>query len=109
LDQVDSVIQERGGTALAALERLSDRNSAQMDGSLREAVAQLVRLRDQLIAARRAGVPCGAPLSRTNAILSTLVGIEFPTGGAQWTRVCGARDALKDMLREKQGGSDLPV
>jgi hypothetical protein len=109
LDQVDSVIQERGGTALAALERLSDRNSAPMDGSLREAVAQLVRLRDQLIAARRAGVPCGAPLSRTNAILSTLVGIEVPTGGAQWTRVCEALDALKDMLRRPQAESDLPV
>ncbi|MBO0798281.1 MAG: hypothetical protein J2P31_05615 [Blastocatellia bacterium] len=109
MDQVDSVIQERGGTALAALERLSDRNSAQTDGSLREAIGQLVRLRDQLIAARRASVSCSAQLCRANAILSTLVGIEFPAGVAQWTRVCEACDALKDMLRQKQTGSDLPV
>ena len=80
-----------------------------MDGSLVEAVGQLVCLRDQLIAAQRASVPCGAQLSHTNAILSTLVGIEFPASGVQLTRVCGARDALKDMLREKQAGSDLPV
>jgi hypothetical protein len=103
LDKVNSVIQEEGGTALAVLERLCDRNSTQMDGSLREAVSQLVRLRDQLIDARRAGAPCDAQLCRTNAILSTLVELEFPTGDAQWTRVCEARDALKSMLRTASG------
>jgi hypothetical protein len=37
-------------------------------------------------------------LRRTNAILSSVFGIEFPISGRQWTRVCEARNALKDML-----------
>jgi hypothetical protein len=55
-------------------------------------------VRDQLIAARRAGAPCSEELRRTNAILSSVFGIEFPISGRQWTRVCEARNALKDML-----------
>jgi len=44
------------------------------------------------------GQPCGEELRRTNAILSSVFGIEYPIGGHQWTRVCEARNALKDML-----------
>jgi hypothetical protein len=50
----------------------------------------------------------GAQLCLTNAILSSVFGLEFPIGEAQWPRILETHDALKDMLREQQAGSDLP-
>jgi hypothetical protein len=60
-------------------------------------------------AMQRTDGPCGARLCLTNAILSSVFGLEFPIGEAQWPRIREARDALKDMLREQQAGSDLPA
>ena len=109
MDQIDSVILERGRKAEAELERLSDGNSPQSNGSLKEAVGEIVRLRDQLIVAKRGGALCGEELYRTNAILSSVFGLEFPISEAQWTRICEARDALKDMLCRRQARADPSV
>jgi hypothetical protein len=108
LDQVSSVVQETGGVTLAMLEHLSARNAPQTNECLREVVGQLVQLRDRLIVARRAGIPCSEELCcRTNMILSSIFGLEFPLGAAQWIRIREARDGLKDMLRERQARTDL--
>jgi hypothetical protein len=107
LDQVDSVVQEIGGVALAKFEQLCARNAPQTNECLRDAVGQLVQLRDRLIVARRAGISCSEELCCTNTILSSVFGLEFPLGAAQWIRIREARDALKDMLRERQAGIDL--
>ena len=102
MGEVNSLVQESGGAVLALLEQLCGDDPRRINESLGEVVTGLVRVRDQLIAARRAGSPCGDELRRTNAILSSVFGIEYPIGGHQWTRVCEARDALKDMLRGQQ-------
>jgi hypothetical protein len=98
LGQVNSLVQESGGAVLALLEQLCGDDPPRTNECLGEVVSGLVRVRDQLIAARRAGAPCSEELRRTNAILSSVFGIEFPISGRQWTRVCEARNALKDML-----------
>jgi hypothetical protein len=101
LGEVNSLVQESGGAVLALLEQLCGDDPRRINESLGEVVTGLVRVRDQLIAARRAGTPCGEELRRTNAILSSVFGIEFPIAGRQLTRVFEARDALKDMLRRQ--------
>jgi hypothetical protein len=101
LGEVNSLVQESGGAVLALLEQLCGDDPRRINESLGEVVTGLVRVRDQLIAARRAGSPCGDELRRTNAILSSVFGIEFPIAGRQLTRVFEARDALKDMLRRQ--------
>jgi hypothetical protein len=102
MDEAHAALHEGGGIALATLEGMCDKNSAQADGALKEAVGHLVELRNQLITARRAGTACNDELRCTNAILSSLFGVEFPIGDAQWQRICEARDALKDLLRKAQ-------
>jgi hypothetical protein len=102
------VVQETGRVALAMLEDLRARNAPQTNESLRDAVGQLAQVRDRLIVALRAGIPRSEDLCcRTNTILSSVLGLEFPLGAGQWIRIREARDALKDMLRERQAGTDL--
>ena len=100
--QVNSLVQDGGAAILALLDQLCGDGPPRTSECLGEVVTRLVHLRDHLIAARRANTPCGEELRRTNAILSSVFGIEYPIGGHQWTRVCEARDALKDMLRGQQ-------
>ena len=51
---------------------------------LAQSVAELIGLRDELIAARRAGVLCERELASANAAISSLFGVEFPIAGRQW-------------------------
>lgn len=106
MDQVQSVILERGGAALSILERLCDETPPPQGTCFSEAIGELVRLRDQLIMAQRAGVRCGHDLSRTNAILSSVFGLEFPVSDTQRTRIREARDGIKDMLRPRRRSDD---
>jgi hypothetical protein len=99
---VNSLVQDVGAEALALLDQLCRDDPPGTNECLGEVITRLVHLRDQLIAARRTDMPCSEELRRTDAILSSVFGIEFPVGGPQWTRVCEARDALKYMLRGQQ-------
>ena len=96
LGQGNTLFQESGGAVLALLEQLCGDDPARTDERLGEIVSRLVHMRDQLIAARRTGAPCSEELRRTNAILSSVFGIEFPVAGRQWTRVIEARGAVSD-------------
>jgi hypothetical protein len=100
MGQVNTLVQESGGAVLALLDQLCGEDPPRTNEPLGEVVTRLVQLRDQLIAGRRTDATCSEELLRTNAILSSVFGIEFPIGGRQRTRVCEARDALKDMLRQ---------
>jgi hypothetical protein len=102
LGQVNPLVQESGGSILGLLERLCRDGTPRTEDSVGKVVSRLVHLRDQLIAAQRAGTAFSDELRRTNAIISLLFGIEFRIDGWQWERVVEARDALKDMLRGQQ-------
>ena len=102
MGQVSPLVQESGGAILALLERLCRDGTPRTEDSIRKVVSRLVHLRDQLIAAQRADTAGSDELRRTNAIISSLFGIEFRIDGWQWARVVEARDALKDMLRGQQ-------
>lgn len=59
-------------------------------------------MRDALIKARREGKSCDEWLRRSNAILSSIFGTEFPLGGLQWKRATETRDALSKLLQRPQ-------
>ena len=102
MDQVNPLVQESGGTILILLERLCLDSTPRTEECVGNVISRLVHLRDQLIAAQRAGTACSDELRRTNAIISSLFGVEFRIDGWQSARVVEARDALKDMLRGRQ-------
>jgi hypothetical protein len=94
-------LREHCHAAVDALCRVLDERPAEEHEYLLEAVRCLVRLRDRLIEQRRSGHP--SPdlqdrLDRTNAILSVLVGGQYPLVGVRWERVSHARDELKKLL-----------
>jgi hypothetical protein len=96
---VQARFREHGETALRWLDELPDRSNPQERMQIAAIVQQLVAMRDDLIEQRRAGAPCGDTLRRTNAILSSLFGTEFPLNELQLKRVCETRDALREMLK----------
>jgi hypothetical protein len=106
LDGIESAVWEHGGAALRILEQLCLETSPRDDARVCEAVRQLLHLRDQLIVAGRAGARCSDDLGRTNAILSSVFGLEFPISDAQRLRIREARDGINDMLRLLRGGDD---
>jgi hypothetical protein len=96
---VQSCIVRHGAAALAALDSLSP---ADPDTSrkLTEVMGQFVRMRDELIAAQRHGASCRTELERSNALISSIFGVEFPVAGVQWQRVCDTRDALRQLVND---------
>jgi|GraSoiStandDraft_24_1057298.scaffolds.fasta_scaffold1030059_2 hypothetical protein len=96
---VQARYREHGETALRWLDELPDKNNAQERMQIAAIIQQLVAMRDDLIERRRAGEACGDALRRTNAILSSLFGTEFPLNELQLKRVCETRDALREMLK----------
>ncbi|HEY7663810.1 MAG TPA: hypothetical protein VH934_11875 [Xanthobacteraceae bacterium] len=95
-----SDIRKAGERALARLDGLQSDGSVETKQQLNEALQLLVAMRDGLIESRRAGAPVDEWLSRTNGILSSLFGTEFPKGGLQWKRVCESRERLRDLLHQ---------
>ena len=96
-------IRAHGEAALNELDQLQSGGSVETKKRLDEIIQRLIAMRDALIEAGRAGQSCGDGLPRTNAILSSLFGTEFPKAGLQWKRVCESREALRNLL---QSGSD---
>lgn len=93
----DAFVHTQGQAIVAALDHvLDDKESA--NEKLGGAIEMLVALRDGLIERQRAGDRCGEWLVRCNALISSVLGTEFPVDGLQWNRVCETRDALKRML-----------
>lgn len=93
-----AIVETEGRAALAAIEEaVADRDSHTSE-KLSHVVARLVTLRNGLIARRRAGEPCAEYLAQSNALISALIGTEFPVNGLQWDRVCETRDALTRLL-----------
>jgi hypothetical protein len=94
-------LREHCHAAVEALCRVLDERPAEEHEYLLEAVRCLVRLRDRLIEQRRSGHP--SPdlqdrLDRANAILSVVVGGQYPLVGVRWERVSHARDELRALL-----------
>ena len=86
--------------AVAALDRALDDRPDQIYHDLAEVVRCLVRLRTELTARRREGEP-GNRLDRCNAVLSMVIGGEYPLAGNRRDRVLKARDELASLLDER--------
>jgi hypothetical protein len=82
--------------ATAALDRALRDEPDKVYDDLAEAVRCLVRLRDELITEHRAGGHHDH-LDRCNAILSMVVGGEYPLAGVRRERVQKARDELASL------------
>jgi hypothetical protein len=102
---VCSSIAKHGNAAVAELDSMSP-GGLQTGGKMVEVMRHFIAMRDDLITAQRAGAPCGEELQRINAILSSIFGVEFPSEGLQWQRVCDTREALRRMASEAEQGRD---
>jgi hypothetical protein len=95
------VLRAQAQGAEARLERIIAEDPEPLSEAFSDVVRRLVRLRDELIDHRRRGVMDEVPpdwLDRTNAVLSLLVGAEYPVKAFHWDNICQARDALREML-----------
>jgi hypothetical protein len=91
-------IREQAEATLYRLVHLPHHDAAETRLQLVDIVRQVIVMRDELIAAKRRGEPCDGALQRSNALLSSIFGIEFPVGGLQWKRLGEAQNALKALL-----------
>lgn len=86
--------------AVAALDRALDDRPDKIYHDLADAVRCLVHLRTELTARRREGEP-GDRLEQCNAILSMVIGGEYPLAGPRRDRLHKARDELASLLDER--------
>lgn len=94
-------LRKLGEAALAKLDHIIDEQPKRLSEAFSEAVRCVVRLRDALIERRRSDASDAAAkdwLERTNAMLSLLVGAEYPLKAVHWDSASQARDALRAML-----------
>ena len=83
--------------AVAALDRALDDRPDKVYHDLAEVVRCLVKLRTELTAARRKGESADH-LERCNAVLSMVIGGEYPLAGLRRDRMQRARDELATLL-----------
>lgn len=86
--------------AVAALDHALEDRPDKIYRDLAEAVRCLVQLRNELTVRRREGEP-NDHLERCNAILSMVVGGEYPLAGLRRDRVRKARDELALLVRHE--------
>jgi hypothetical protein len=86
--------------AVAAFDRALDDRPDKIYHDLAEVVRCLVRLRTELTAARRQG-ELAHRLEQCNAVLSMVIGGEYPLAGLRRDRMQGARDELTTLLGAK--------
>ena len=87
--------------ALDALDRALDDRPDRVYDDMAEAVRCLVRLRDGMIEHRRderEDARAARQLVRVNALLSLVVGGEYPLQGVRQERIRNARDDLAQLL-----------
>jgi hypothetical protein len=96
--------------AIGLIERAKQEQPRQLSEDVDEAERAVVQLRDQLIELlRQTGMP-GAPpgthsaLDSVNAVLSLIVGVEYPAAGLQRKLLEQAGTALNDLLKSGQLG-----
>jgi hypothetical protein len=92
-------IRRDGEAVLAALDAALADHGESRDTKLSDAMRGLVEIRDKLILKKRDGERCGDLLECSNALISSLLGTEFPLGGHHRKRVVETREALGKMLR----------
>jgi hypothetical protein len=107
MPEVRETIKVNGTAALVFLDSLATADS-ETNRKMSEVMRRLVAMRDELIAAQRLGVPCRPQLQRMNSIFSSIFGMEFPSEGQQWQRVCDTREALRSLIRETESEQDTP-
>jgi hypothetical protein len=95
------VSADRCRAAVASLDRALDDRPDQIYHDLAEVLRCLVQLRTELTARRREGEP-GDRLERCNAILSMVIGGEYPLAGLRRDRLQKARDELASLLNQYQ-------
>ncbi|WP_448192578.1 hypothetical protein [Azospirillum sp. sgz301742] len=100
------------GDALSVLDRIlaappEDTQVQETYDAMAEASRCLVRLRDGLIARRRAGEEVSRRLDHVNAVLSVTFGGEYPLVGVRRKRIEKARDLLRRLLED--GGATGPA
>ena len=86
--------------AIAALDRALEDRPDKIYQDLAEVVRCLVLLRTELTARRREGA-AGDRLERCNAVLSTVIGGEYPLAGLRRDRLHKVRDELASLLDER--------
>jgi hypothetical protein len=85
--------------AVAALDHALEDRPDKIYHDLAAAVRCLVQFRNELTARRREGEPNDG-LERCNAILSMVIGAEYPLAGLRRDRLRKARDELASVLGE---------
>jgi hypothetical protein len=88
---------DRARRCLAQLEDALARPPDQLGEEVDQVERELATLRDELIADLRANGR-RAGLDQVNAVLSLVVGLEYPATGIQRTLIEQARDALRALL-----------
>jgi hypothetical protein len=100
----DQSLAQLCGQALAMLERALGEAPAPLTADVDVAERLVVELRDDLIERlrREPGNPLApawrAALQRTNAALSLVVGVEYPSGGVHRKLIEQARDTLRALI-----------
>ncbi|MGE0258120.1 MAG: hypothetical protein AB7H71_09235 [Alphaproteobacteria bacterium] len=89
--------------AIAAVDRALREDAELVYDDLTDAVRHIVRLRDGLIVEARRGGAIGDCLGRVNAILSQIVGAEYPLEGIRRERIEKVRELL-EALRDSVNG-----
>jgi hypothetical protein len=87
--------------ALAALDRVLEQRPDALQDELKDAIRCLVQLRSELTAEHRLDrndAKARQRLDRTNAVLSVLIGGEYPLVGVRWSRIKQAREDLTKLL-----------
>lgn len=87
--------------ALAALDRAIEDRPDKVYDDLAEAVRCIVRLRRELATNRRNG-EAGDSLERCNAVLSLVIGSEYPLAGIRHERMKQAREKLASLLGDRR-------
>ena len=91
-------VRDHGTQIARRLEQLPAHDSPETRQELAGIIRELVRMRDDLIEARRKGEDCESTLRAVNAVLSCIFGVEFPVAGLQWERLNETRSGLKQLL-----------
>jgi hypothetical protein len=88
--------------ALQQIDQILAKKPEKDDHALTEATKALCALRDDLIAARRAGDDAGRQrLETVNAVLSIVAATHFPVGEVPWEPLASARGALAELAAIK--------
>jgi hypothetical protein len=90
---------DRCRAAIAAIDRALEDRPDKVYHDLADVVRALVQLRDHLIA-KQEGANIER-LERCNAVLSLVIGAEYPLEGVRRDRIQQARDQLTSLLQDR--------